>query len=296
MNSRVQRKKNSPVDRGPAPDYAYQLLRIALERYKKSVAELSKQEFQMATKQAQKLQAMEAAVLASPEAENVIITAEQIAAAVKDVAARFTDTQSYLKALKDNRLDEESLGNALYRELKFDAVMNKISANAAQVSDLDVQIYYHMHGEKFNSPETRMAHHILITINPDYAENTREAARARIESVLQSLQSGEANFADLAVRHSECPSALQGGQLGYVKRGQLYPALDQALFEMTEGEMSEVLESDSGFHIVYCEEIKPAHTITLEMAQGKIRQFLEERQRNICQKAWLNNLMGTSHG
>jgi nitrogen fixation protein NifM len=291
MSSRVQQQKPKQ-----APEYAYPLMRIALERFQKPVSELSKKEYQHALKQAQKMQAMENAVLKSPEAANVVVSSEQLNAGVKQIEERFPDKSSFLSVLRDNQLDEESLSNALYRELMFDAVMNKVSANAATVSDLDVQIYYHMHPEKFNSPETRKAHHILITVNPDFPDNTHNAAWSRIEAVLEELKAKPESFAELATRHSECPSALHGGELGYAKAGQLYPQLDEVIFQMAEGEFSEVLESEAGFHIVHCSEIKPAHHITLEMAQDKIRSFLEERQRNICQKAWLDKLMENKNG
>jgi peptidyl-prolyl cis-trans isomerase C len=273
-------------------DQAYHLLRISLEHFQKSVGELSEREYQDARRRAKKIHDLESLVLGSEEARGVVVPPEQMDEAIQEVRSRFPDEASFQQVLADNDLDEESLANALYREKMFDAVMRKVSSRAANISDLDVQLYFHMNPEKFSSPETRKPRHILITINPDYPENTREAALARMQEVAEELKANPSpeRFEELAHRHSECPSALQGGDLGNIIPGQLYPELDEVLFQLETGEFSDIIETEAGFHIITCDEIKPAHDITLENAQARIRQYLEERQQKVCQKAWLKTL------
>jgi len=271
-------------------DQAYHLLRISLERFQKNVGELSEREYKDATRQAKKIHDLEALVLGSEEARGVVVPSEQLDEAVQEIRSRFPDEQSYLQVLSDNDLDEASLAAALYREKMFDAVMRKVASRASDISDLDVQLYFHMNADKFSSPESRHARHILITVNPQYPENTREAALKRMQGVAEELQNNPEGFEQLAHRHSECPSALQGGELGHIVPGKLYPQLDEVLFQLETGEFSDVIETEAGFHIIMCGEVKPAHTITLEQARGKIRQYLEERQQKVCQKAWLKKL------
>jgi peptidyl-prolyl cis-trans isomerase C len=271
-------------------DQAYHLLRVALEHFQKSVGELSEQEYKNAIRQAEKLHALESLVLGSEEARGVVVPEEQVNEAVEEIKGRFPDREGYLQVLRDNDLDEDSLAGALYREKMFDAVMRKVASRASDVSDLDVQLYFHMNSEKFSSPETRHTRHILITINPDYPENSRDAALARMQKVLEELRAEPDSFADLATRHSECPSALQGGELGHIVPGKLYPELDEVLFQLETGEFSDIIETEAGFHIVMCDEIKPAYSVAFEKAQPRIRQHLEGRQQKLCQKAWLNKL------
>jgi peptidyl-prolyl cis-trans isomerase C len=83
---------------------------------------------------------------------------------------------------------------------------------------------------------------------------------------------------------------MQGGRLGEVKRGQLYEDLDRVLFNMQEGEVSDIIESEVGLHILYCEKIKPAKRTPLSKAYPRIRDHLQERHRRNCQKAWLADL------
>ena len=94
----------------------------------------------------------------------------------------------------------------------------------------------------------------------------------------------------MALKHSECPTALQGGVLGIVPRGTLYPELDTVLFSINAGEISDIVESEIGFHIVLCKQIQRAETLSLQKAAPKIRELMLERSRRTCQRAWLASL------
>ena len=98
-------------------------------------------------------------------------------------------------------------------------------------------------------------------------------------------------FAEQAMKHSECPTAMQGGLLGKVPKGQLYPELDAVLFTMKAGEISEIVESPIGFHILYCEAVDQAGPVSFAEAKLKIKTKLEERRRRRCQRMWLNKLL-----
>jgi peptidyl-prolyl cis-trans isomerase C len=102
-------------------------------------------------------------------------------------------------------------------------------------------------------------------------------------------------FEQFAKRHSECPTAMQGGRLGDVKRGQLYQELDSVLFSMQQGEISDIVETELGLHILYCEKIRPAKRMPLSKAYPRIREHLQERHRRNCQKAWLAKLQKVIH-
>jgi peptidyl-prolyl cis-trans isomerase C len=145
-----------------------------------------------------------------------------------------------------------------------------------------------------------------VTINTDYLENSRNAARARIDAIARMFAAGATGseaaatgadadskvrrFGDAARRHSECPTALEDGRIGDVHPGQLYPAVDAALFALAEGAISPVVESPMGFHLVLCERIKPAKTVPFAEARGRIREALERQRRREAQRAWLAEL------
>jgi len=180
------------------------------------------------------------------------------------------------------------------RELKVEAILEKVATHAEKINDVDVELYYRYHPDQFRRPETRLARHILVTINESIAENTRTAARKRIDAIAARLSKDPARFEEQALKHSECPTALDGGKLGDLPRGKLFPELDKALFELKSGEVSGVLESDLGFHILRCDAITEASVLTLEQAHGHIRKLLEQRRKRVCQQAWLKQFLSGS--
>ncbi len=272
------------------PGYQYHLLRGALERFSKNLAELDAGQLAEARRQADRTWSIESLVLASAEAAEVILPSTQVDAAYAELLSRYTDDTAFEADLRSNGLNRELLRQALHRELVFDSVMQRVAARRLTVSQIDARLYYEFHVDRFLVPEQRTARQILITINDDFVENRRRAAQSRIRAMAAKLKRGPNRFADQARKHSECPSALEGGKLGNIRRGQLFPELDSALFSMAEGAVSDVVETEVGFHLLWCEKIIPARAIPFAKAEPRIRALLEERNRRNCQKAFINQL------
>jgi peptidyl-prolyl cis-trans isomerase C len=278
------------------PGYQYHLLRGALERFSKNLAQLDERELAQARSQAERTYGLESLVLSSAEAAELIIPPEQVDTAMDQVSSRYADQSAFIADLAANGLDEDKLRQALHRELVFDSVMQRIAARRLKVSQIDARLYYEFHNDKFTVPEQRQARQILITINDDFAENSRQAARARIDKIALKLKRSPNRFADQARRHSECPSAMEAGKLGAIKRGQLFPELDSVLFSMQEGTVSDVLESEIGFHLLLCEKIVPARILPFSKAEARIKKVIDERNRRNCQKAFLKQLQERNKG
>lgn len=268
----------------------YNLLRSALSLFKKPPKELSSEQYAQVLTQARNELNLEWRVLNAPEATSVIVTEQEIEHAIKAISDRFENEESFLQALTDNNLNPDLLHSALFRQCKVENILESIAAKASNVSEVEVGIYYHMHPEKFHSPEQRTVKHLLITINDDYPENTRINALQRIQELANQLKSKPHKFADLVLKHSECPSALQSGELGTFPRGKLYPEIDAVLFKMKAGQISEVIETEAGFHLILCEKIHSPHTISLKKAQPKILELMQNNSRRSCQRAWIASL------
>jgi peptidyl-prolyl cis-trans isomerase C len=278
------------------PGFAYHLLRGSLEKFKKNIPELSDSQYQQARSIADKTFALESIVLSTPEARDVIVPEAKLHAAVEEVAGRYADRESFIRDLKINGLEENSLRSALHRELLFDAVLERVSAKTLNVSEIDIQIFYQLHKERFTKPEKRKVRHILITINDEFAENDRASAFSRAAAIAEKLKKSPSRFEPLAKKYSECPSAMEGGRLGEVARGTLFPELDSVLFTMQEGAISDAIETEMGFHVLYCEKINRSITVPLSRARSRIKNLLQERQRKVCQKAWLDNVQEEKDG
>ena len=268
----------------------YTLLRASLSLFKKPPTELEGQQLTQAQRQAKNEYEIETRVLNSSEAASVIISEQELDRAFAEVLSRFEDEEAFSNALAANRLSEGSLKAALFRQCKVNTVLERVAARAPKVSEVEIGIFYHSHPEKFRVPEQRSARHILISINPDYPENTREMALQRIEEIAETLKRKPHKFANLAMKNSECPTALNGGELGTLVTGKLYPELDKALFALKENEISAVVESEIGFHLIQCTNIIQGETLSLKKATPKIKQIMQERYRRTCQRTWLASL------
>jgi nitrogen fixation protein NifM len=149
-----------------------------------------------------------------------------------------------------------------------------ISAAAAAVSDTDVEIFYRLHQPRMRRPESRVLRHILITLNDDYFENRLPQVQSRINDIRKMLMDDPQRFDELALKHSECPTSLNGGLLGTVHRGQLYPELEPAAFALQTGELSAIAASPMGLHLLRCDGIEPERELSLAEASPSIRRHL----------------------
>jgi nitrogen fixation protein NifM len=272
-------------------DVAYLALKAAQKLYSKAPAALQPDEFERVQNMAQQQHQLEARVLATPEARDAMVPPSTLQAAMQEIRGRYPNEEDFANDLARNGLDEASFATALEREMKVEAILEKVGTRAESVSEMDVELYYQYHPEQFRRPETRLARHILITINETIADNTRSAAHKRIATIATRLAKEPQRFEEQALKHSECPTALDGGKLGDLPRGKLFPELDKALFELKAGEVSGVLESELGFHLLRCDAINEANVLSYDQAKPHIRKLLEQKRKRVCQQAWIKQLL-----
>lgn len=121
-------------------------------------------------------------------------------------------------------------------------------------TEAEVQAYYDQHIEEYKIPERRRARHILIKTSEQDNIETREEIHQRVGKILAEAKSG-ADFAELAKKYSEDKSAEDGGDLGFFVRGRMVPSFEMAAFSMQEGEVSDIVQTPFGFHIIKLETI-----------------------------------------
>jgi nitrogen fixation protein NifM len=248
-------------------------------------------EFERVRKMARQQHDLEARVLVATEARDAVVPQASLNAAMDEIRGRYPNEEEFIEDLARNGLDEAGFETAMERELKVEAILEKVGTRADKVSDVDVELYYQYHPDQFRRPDTRLARHILVTINETISENTRSEARKRIEIIAARLAKEPHRFEEQALKHSECPTALDGGKLGELPRGKLFPELDKALFELQAGEVSGVLESELGFHVLRCDAINEAGVLSLAQAKPHIRKLMEQKRKRVCQQAWLKKLL-----
>jgi nitrogen fixation protein NifM len=270
---------------------AYLALKAAQKLYGKAPAALESDESERVQNMAQKQFELEAQILAAPEARDAMVPPSTLQAAMQEIRGRYENEDDFADDLGQNGLDESEFANALERELKVEAILEKVGTQAEPVTDTDVELYYQYHPDQFRRQETRLARHILVTINETIKENTRDAALKRITEVAKRLQKEPGRFEEQALKHSECPTALEGGKLGDLPRGKLFPELEQALFELNAGEVSDVIETEIGFHVLRCDTVTPASVLDFAQAKSSIRKVLEKKRKRAVQQTWMKALL-----
>ena len=177
--------------------------------------------------------------------------------------------------------------------------MEQVIAKSVVVSDAEVHDFYTGNKEKFESPEQAHARHILVAVDEKADEKNRQAAKAKADDLLTQLKGG-ASFEDLAKKNSDCPSAPQGGDLGFFGHGQMVPEFDSAAFALKPGELSGVVSTKFGYHIIKLEEIKAAGLVPELEVAPKIREYLtsqktgaavEQRIKTLREKAKIEILV-----
>ena len=150
------------------------------------------------------------------------------------------------------------------------------SGDEPVISDEEVESFYRQNINRYSIPEQRSARHILIKTSEDDSEETLVKKREKAEKILKLARSGE-DFAALARENSEGPTGPKGGDLGTFPRGRMVKAFDDAVFSMNEGEISDIVESQFGFHIIKLEKIEPAHIKTLDEVKSEIVNILRKQ-------------------
>jgi peptidyl-prolyl cis-trans isomerase C len=197
---------------------------------------------------------------------------------IGELRGKFPDENAFNKALADRGSSVDQLKKDARNELSISKMMDAELASEPAVTDQDARAFYDGNPDKFQQQEAVRASHILIRVDEKADPAAKQKARTEIEAVLKQLKDG-AYFATVAREHSQDGSAAQGGDLNYFTRGQMVPAFEQAAFALQTGQMSGIVESPFGYHIIKVTDRKPARTIPYEEVTGRIKEFLSAQHK-----------------
>jgi peptidyl-prolyl cis-trans isomerase D len=162
-------------------------------------------------------------------------------------------------------------------KLRYITFLNEQALPATQLSDQEIEQYYQMNPDKFSTPEQRQARHILLRSDPKDSPELQAAKRKKLEAILALAKAGK-DFSQLAKEHSEDASGKNGGDLGFFSKEQVVPPFAEAAFALKEGEISTIVETQFGLHLIKLEKIKPAQVTTLAAAREQISAELKAQR------------------
>jgi peptidyl-prolyl cis-trans isomerase D len=177
------------------------------------------------------------------------------------------------------------------RKLTYIALrQTDVPGGATPVTNQQVEAYYQQHQQDFQVPEEVKVRHILIKVAKDADAKTDAAAKQKAEDLLKQIKGG-ADFAALAKANSDDPgSKEQGGELGMIQRGVTVPPFEKAAFALQPGQISDVVKTDFGYHIIKVEEKETAHLKPLDEVKAQIVATLTRQQESDQQAAYAQQL------
>lgn len=193
-----------------------------------------------------------------------------------DYVAQVKVTDEMLK----NYYEKNSAQFEIPEQIKAEYVVldNEAVASQITVSDADIKSYYEQNAKRYSTPEQRKASHILIAIDKNASDAQKAAAKEKAEQLLAQVRKNPAAFAKLAKENSQDPgSAERGGDLGFFGRGMMVKPFEDAAFGMKQGEISELVQSDFGYHIIQVTDVKPASQKTLEEVKPEIAAEIKKQ-------------------
>jgi peptidyl-prolyl cis-trans isomerase D len=277
---------------------------IGAEQYKSllSQANLTPDQFEHSVKMGllqRKLFSVVTANTVVPESEiqqaykdkNTKVKVQYAVIQLDDILKTIKPTDTELKAYYE--ANQARYQNAIpeKRQIKYFVLNDKDFADKVTVEPADIQRYYSSQKEAFHVPERVKVRHILIGTPPPgpdgkVDQKAVDEARAKAEDVLKQVKAG-GDFAALANKYSTDPGnedpqthAKKGGELGWFGKGQMVPEFEKVAFAQNKGQISDLVKTDFGFHIIQTEDKEEAHTKPLEEVKGDIEKVVKQDKVN----------------
>ncbi len=209
----------------------------------------------------------------------VSVNEGEVEAEIERIRSSFPTEEAFKQRLEEWNTPLDLLRAETRKDLLIGKVLDQEVVPLLKVDEKGVREFYTQHQDQFKQPVAMRASHILIAMSIDAAEDQKRKGRGRAEELLTQARNG-ADFAGLARQHSQDEASAQaGGDLGFVEQGQMVPAFEEALFKLKPGDVSAVVESPFGYHVIKATERREERTLPFDEAAGQIRTFLIEQER-----------------
>ncbi|MBQ6137681.1 MAG: peptidylprolyl isomerase [Kiritimatiellae bacterium] len=211
------------------------------------------------------------------------VTAKDIDAEVAKVVEQVGGEENYRKALAAQGITEDAFRRELEKGARVNMLVGQACAHVADPTEDEVAAFYEAHKGEYVSEPKVLCQHILV-------KGSDDAALDKIKDIRERIVSGSADFADEAKKHSDCPSGVEGGSLGWFGPGMMVPEFDKAAFGMKKGEVSGIVSTQFGYHIIYKADERPGGQQTLVDVHDQIKDLLRHEARGRAMDAFVAEL------
>ncbi|MDR2591203.1 MAG: peptidylprolyl isomerase [Chitinispirillales bacterium] len=214
------------------------------------------------------------------------VDSARVETAANRFISQFPDRETFMSQLAAMGESEESMRRGIEEEFLLDSLLNTAGAAAEPVSDEECRKHYDANVERYNEPGGARASHIIFELEQTASDSQVRVAMERAKTALSKAKSG-ADFDALIKEYS--PTA--GGDIGWFKRGDLVPDLENKVFSMKKGEISDLLPSSMGLHIIKKTDERAPRQLNYTEAEAAIRTGLSERKKADRVNAYVDSLI-----
>jgi peptidyl-prolyl cis-trans isomerase C len=207
----------------------------------------------------------------------VKVTDAEIGSELKKLKDQYPSENEFSAALASTNISPASLRAQVERTLSIQKIIDSQFASKTSIDDKEIWSYYDKNRAAFRQPEQVKASQILVKVDPKWDEAKKSAARKKIDEIRAKLKQGQ-DFESLARTYSEDPSGARGGDLGYIRTGQTMKPFEEALFALKPGEVSDVVETSLGYHLIKSSDRKPETTVPFEKVKDQLRALLKQEK------------------
>jgi peptidyl-prolyl cis-trans isomerase C len=209
--------------------------------------------------------------------QGITIKPEQVDQELAAIKQRYPEQKQFDAILESMQMTEEKLKRQIAQRSAITALIEAEIVSKVAIGDKEVKSFYDDNPNLFERPEEVRARHILIKVEPDADAAAKAEARKTLDDIKVKLAAGE-DFAALAEANSQCPSASNGGDLGFFSKGKMVPAFEKAAFALAPNAVSDVVETDFGYHLIQTVERRDAGTMSFDEVQPKIATNLRNEK------------------
>lgn len=206
-----------------------------------------------------------------------------------ETSGRFSSPAEFQGALDSMGLSQGAFKEEIREDLMIEALLDAELKDVKKVTSEDVSAFYRDHPESFRSPEQVRASHILLAVDAGAAEEERAQKRLALTGLKDEIDKG-ADFARLAEERSDCPSKARGGDLGYFTRGKMVKPFEDKAFEMKVGEVSGVVETPFGYHLIKVTDHQDPKQATLDDVKVQIEDLLNQEAKGKAVGEYIDRL------
>jgi len=223
------------------------------------------------------------------EKSSLAVSNEALAEEVAKIEANIPEGKTLQEMLAENEVDLDEWKENLRKQLLVGKLVEEQTADVEEASLVEAEEFYTENINSFKIPESVSASHILMAFTAEDTDETKAKKKEDLAELREDILAG-GSFEELATEHSDCPSNQQGGSLGTFGRGQMVPEFEEAAFGMTVGDVSELVETQFGYHLIKVTEHQEEGIRSLAEVKDQLQAYLTSQKKQEALVTYIGEL------